>query len=60
MAEYNAEAIQAAIDRDPAIGPAEAKAIHALLKGRTGRGEGLQPGRVRRRRTQRLPRQPTG
>ena len=35
MATYNAEAIQAAIDRDPAIGKAEAKAIHALLRGRT-------------------------
>ena len=35
MATYNADAIQAAIDRDPAIGPAEAKAIHALLRGRT-------------------------
>ena len=35
MATYNAEAIQAAIDRDPAIGKAEAKAVHALLKGRT-------------------------
>lgn len=33
---YNADAIQEAIDRDPAIGPAEAKAIHALLRGRTG------------------------
>jgi hypothetical protein len=32
---YNADAIQEAIDRDPAIGPAEAKAIHALLRGRT-------------------------
>jgi len=35
MATYNADAIQAAIDRDPAIGKAEAKAIHALLRGRT-------------------------
>jgi hypothetical protein len=35
MATYNVAAIQAAIDRDPAIGPAEAKAIHALLRGRT-------------------------
>jgi len=35
VATYNAEAIQAAIDRDPAIGKAEAKAIHALLRGRT-------------------------
>ena len=32
--KYNADAIQAAIDRDPAIGTAEAKAIHALLRGR--------------------------
>ena len=35
MATYNADAIQAVIDRDPAIGEAEAKAIHALLRGRT-------------------------
>jgi len=35
MATYNTEAIQAAIDRDPAIGKAEARAIHALLRGRT-------------------------
>jgi len=35
MATYNADAIQAAIDRDPAIGKAEAKAIHALLRGHT-------------------------
>ena len=37
---YNADAIQEAIDRDPAIGPAEAKAIHALLRGRTAPGMG--------------------
>jgi hypothetical protein len=36
MATYNADAIQAAIDQDPAIGKAEAEAIHALLRGRTG------------------------
>ena len=35
MATYNVDAIQAGIDRDPAIGKAEAKAIHALLRGRT-------------------------
>jgi hypothetical protein len=35
MATYNAKAIQAAIDSDPAISKAEGKAIHALLKGRT-------------------------
>ena len=35
MATYNAAAIQAAIDRDPAIGAAEARAIHALLRGRS-------------------------
>ena len=35
MTQYNAQAIQAAIDQDPAIGPAEGRAIHALLKGRS-------------------------
>ena len=34
MTTYNAAAIQAAIDRDPAIGAAEAREIHALLRGR--------------------------
>ena len=42
MTQYNAEAIQEAIDRDPAIGPAEAKAIHALLRGRS-RGKAEVP-----------------
>jgi hypothetical protein len=32
--QYNAKAVQSAIDRDPTIRKAEAKAIHALLKGR--------------------------
>ena len=35
MAEYNADAVQAAIDKDKTIGKQEGKAIHALLKGRT-------------------------
>lgn len=34
MAEYNADAVQAAIDKDKTIGKQEGKAIHALLKGR--------------------------
>lgn len=34
MAEYNADAVQAEIDKDKAIGKQEGKAIHALLKGR--------------------------
>ena len=41
MAQYNADAIQAAIDSDPAISPAEGKAIHALLKGPCGRTDRL-------------------
>jgi hypothetical protein len=35
MAQYNADAVQSAIDRDKTISAKEAKAIHALLKGRT-------------------------
>ena len=34
MPTYNADAVQRAIDRDPTIGPAEGKTIHALLRGR--------------------------
>ena len=34
MAEYNADAVQAEIDKDKTIGKQEGKAIHALLKGR--------------------------
>jgi hypothetical protein len=33
-ARYSAVAVQRQIDRDPRIGPKEARAIHALLKGR--------------------------
>ena len=32
--EYNAEAVQQAIDNDKSIGKQEGKATHALLKGR--------------------------
>ena len=35
MAEYNADAVQAEIDKDKTIGKQEGKAIHSLLKGRT-------------------------
>ena len=41
VTQYNAKAIQAAIDSDPAISPAEGKAIHALLKGPCGRTDRL-------------------
>jgi len=34
LAKYNEEAVQQAIDKDKSIGKREAKAIHALLKGR--------------------------
>ena len=34
MAEYNEKAVQQAIDADKRIGKREARAIHALLKGR--------------------------
>lgn len=34
--KYNAEAVQKAINRDPKIKGKEARAIHSLLKGRTG------------------------
>jgi hypothetical protein len=37
MANYNEDAVSKQIAKDPSIGPAEAKAIHGLLKGR-GRG----------------------
>ena len=33
---YNKKAVDEAIKRDPRIKPKEAKAIHALLKGRRG------------------------
>lgn len=33
--EYNREAVQREITRDPRIKPGEARLIHALLKGRT-------------------------
>ena len=34
MADYNADSVQKAIDKDKKIGKKEAKLIHALLKGR--------------------------
>jgi hypothetical protein len=34
MATYNAQAVQAAIDRDKTISKQEGQLIHALLKGR--------------------------
>ena len=37
MANYNEDAVNKQIAKDPSIGGAEAKAIHGLLKGR-GRG----------------------
>jgi hypothetical protein len=44
MTQYNPQAIQAAIDQDPAIGPAEGRAIHALLKGRSRAKAELEAG----------------
>jgi hypothetical protein len=35
MASYNKRAVNKEIAKDPRIGSSEAKAIHALLKGRT-------------------------
>jgi hypothetical protein len=39
--KYNAEAVQKEIKKDKRIGGKEAKAIHALLKGRTGDADDL-------------------
>ena len=39
MAKYNKQAVQKAIDQDKSIGDAEAKLIHALLKGRSKKGD---------------------
>lgn len=41
IAAYNAAAVQKEINKDKRIGGKEAKAIHALLKGRTGDAEEL-------------------
>jgi len=37
MANYNEDAVNKQIAKDPSIGPAEARAIHSLLKGREPR-----------------------